>query len=187
MTDHLPASSGTARGAAITGTEARIIEISADISSGPDAFRIIGLNADPGTREVRDRIRAAVIINSGLTWPRHTITASLAPAGVPRYSGALDLAVTVAVLAATGLMPAGAGGCVLAAELGLDGSLRPVCGILPAVLSAAASGCTTVIVAPGNAAEAVLAPGMTVVSCPSLRAVTGWLTGKQFPGSTLHH
>jgi magnesium chelatase family protein len=123
------------------------------------------------------------VLNSGLPWPARVITVSLTPASLPKHGSALDLAIAVAVLTAAGAVPAdAAGGCVLLAELDLDGSLRPVRGVLPAVLAAAAAGCTRAIVAQENEAEAVMVPGVTVVPCGSLRAVLAWLYGEPLPG-----
>jgi magnesium chelatase family protein len=72
-------------------------------------------------------------------------------------------------------------GCVFTAGLGLDGSLRPVCGVLPALLVARRAGCTRAVVATENAAEAVIVAGLTVVPCADLRAVLAWLRGQPFP------
>jgi magnesium chelatase family protein len=108
---------------------------------------------------------------------------TLLPASLPKRGTGLDLAIAVAVLTAAGAVPADAPGRrVFVAELGLDGGLRPVAGVLPAVLAAAAAGCSRAVVAPENAAEAVLAPGLAVVPCRSLRAVLAWLRPEPFPG-----
>ena len=93
-------------------------------------------------RETRDRIRAA-IVNSGETWPTQEITVSL-PVRLPERSSA-DLAIAVSVLAADGAVPAAAlAGVMFLAELGLDGCLRPVPGVLPAITAAAEGGMDTV-------------------------------------------
>ena len=182
MTHIPPWGDGTGRacGAAIIGAAGHLVEACAVISNGPAVLRILGL-PDDGIRETRDRIRAA-IINSGL-WPGRTITVTLLPASLPKHASALDLAMAVAALTAAGPAPAATtAGCVFTAELGLDGSLRPVRGVLPAVIAAAAAGCTRAVVAPEDAAEAALVPGVTVIPCWSLRAVHAWLCGDPFPG-----
>jgi len=172
---------GWAHGAAIIGADGHQVSADATISNGPDAFAILGLH-DTSAPQTRDRIRAAVL-NSGLSWPARSITVRLLPASLPKHGSGLDLAIAVAVLTAAGAIPAGAADrCVFVAELGLDGSLRPVRGVLPAVLAAARAGCTRAVVAPQNAAEAVLVPGLAVVPCPSLRAVLAWLRPEPFPG-----
>jgi magnesium chelatase family protein len=167
---------GQARAAAVTGTAGHLIDVRARISNGPDSFDISGApEHQAGT--VRDRVRAA-ILNSGLTWPGRRITVDVRPARLP--DAGLDLAVAIAVLAAAGTIPAGlAGTCVLVAGLGLDGRLRPVPGVLPA--ARAAAGTPAVIVAPGDAAEAALVPGLPVVPCPDLRAAVTWLGGRYLP------
>ena len=81
------------------------------------------------------------------------------------------------MLTAAGTVPAAGDGCVFVAGLGLDGSLRPVPGVLPALLAAAAAGCTRAVVAAQNAAEAVTVPGLAVVPCHFLREVLAWLRG----------
>jgi predicted ATPase with chaperone activity len=129
MTDRPPWGSDAARvrGAAIIGAGGYLVDVDAAISNGPSRLDIHGLPAT-STRETRDRIRAA-IINSALPWPARSITINLLPARLPKSGTSLDLAVAVAVLAATGTVPqTAAGGCVFAAELGLDGRLRSVVG-----------------------------------------------------------
>lgn len=103
-------------------------------------FTVVGVN-DARCRETRDRVRAAMI-NAGLTWPLGRVTVSVAPAGTP-MSASLDLAVAVGVLAATGLVPLEAATeATFIGELGLDGSIRPVAGVVPMV--AATEGLTWV-------------------------------------------
>ena len=171
---------GRACGAAIIGGTSHLIETDAVISNGLAVLRITGL-PEHGSRENHDRIRAA-IISAGL-WPCRTITVTVLPAILPGHASSLDLAIAVAVLiAASAAPPAAVEGCVFAAELGLDGSLRPVRGVLPAVLAAAAAGYTRAVVAPENAAEAAMVPGVTVIPCWSLRAVHAWLCGDPFAG-----
>jgi magnesium chelatase family protein len=117
-------------------------------------------------RETRDRIRAAVV-NSGEQWPTQEIAVSL-----PEGSSA-DLAIAVSVLAAEGTVPATAlAGVMFLAELGLDGSLRLVPGVLPAVNAAAEGGMDTVVVAAGDAA---LVPGMRVIAACGLAGLMAWL------------
>jgi magnesium chelatase family protein len=164
--------SGHATGAAVTGIDGHLVHVRATIGNGPDSFAITGLR-DSATATLRDRVRAAVV-NSGLPWPGRAITVTLTPPGLPGVG--LDLPIAAAILVAAGVVPAGVTApCLLAAELGLDGALRQVRGVLPAVSAAARAGTTVAIVAPGNAAEAVLAPGVSVVPCPTLRAVLAWL------------
>jgi magnesium chelatase family protein len=170
---------GRACAAAIIGATGHLVEADAVISNGPAALHITGLPEDRSPT-THDRIRAA-LINAGM-WPGRTITVTLLPASLPKHTSALDLAIAVAALTAAGAAPpAAADRCVFTAELGLDGSLRPVRGVLPAVLAAAAAGCTQAVVAPQNAAEAAMVPGVTAIGCASLQQVRAWLRGDPIP------
>jgi magnesium chelatase family protein len=160
--------------AALIGIDAHIVEVEADIANGPPGMTLTGL-PDTALREARDRIRAAVI-NSGYDWPPQRITVGLFPAWLPKRGSWSDLAIAVAVVAAAGAVPQdAAGGVMFLGELGLDGRLRPVRGVLPAVAAAARTGFGTVVLAAENAAEAALVPGMTVVGAGTLTQVIGWL------------
>ena len=122
---------------ALVGVRGHLIEVEADIASGLPATILVGL-PDTALREARDRIRAA-IVNSGETWPNSKITVGLSPAALPKRGSGFDLAIAVAILAAAEAVPAAAlAGKMFLAELGLDGRLRPVPGVLPAVVAAAA-------------------------------------------------
>jgi magnesium chelatase family protein len=161
--------------AAVIGVEGHLVEVEADISPGLPATILLGL---PGTalREARDRIRAA-IVNSGERWPGSKITVGLSPATLPKRGSAYDLAIAVAILAAAEMVPAAAlTGKMFLAELGLDGRLRSVPGVLPAVVAAEA-GVDTVVVAAQNAAEAALVPGVRVIGAHNLLEVITWLRG----------
>jgi magnesium chelatase family protein len=171
---------GRACTAAIIGIDGYPVEADVLITNGPAGLHILGLH-ETGKRETRDRVRAA-ILNSGQPWPARTITVDLLPASLPKRGSSFDLAIAVAVLTASGVIPADAPqGCVFVAELGLDGSLRPVRGVMTALLAAADAGCTRAVVATGNAAEAAMVPGLTVTACQSLRAVVASLRGEPFP------
>jgi Subunit ChlI of Mg-chelatase len=149
----------------------KILEGDADATSGP--MTLTGLR-----RETRDRIRAA-IINSGEEWPTQEIAVTL-PARLAERSSA-DLAIAVSVLAADGTLPAAAlAGVMFLAELGLDGSLRPVPGVQPAVNAAAEGGMTTVVVAAAGTAQA---PGICVIAAHTLTEVTGWLRSSPAGGT----
>lgn len=174
---------GTARlcVAAVIGSDGYLAEVCAQARNGCPAFRILG-QPDSATRETRDRIRAAVI-NSGLPWPARDITISLRPPSLTTYGTGLDLPIAIAVLTAAGVIPAGVSRtCVFAGELNLDGSLRPILGVLPALLAAARAGCTRAVIPSQNAAEAVMVAGLAVVPRGSLRRVVGWLGGEAVTG-----
>jgi magnesium chelatase family protein len=161
----------------LTGVDGQLVEIEADLSSGLPGLSFTGL-ADTSVVESRDRIRAAMG-NSGIDWPNRKITLALLPADVRKVGSRFDLAMALAVLASAGAVPADAvAQAVWLAELGLDGRLRPVRGVLPSVLTAQRAGVRRVVVAPGNAAEAALVGGMDVRAAHDLREVIGWLRGE---------
>ncbi|MBX9386839.1 YifB family Mg chelatase-like AAA ATPase [Streptomonospora nanhaiensis] len=165
------------RSMALLGVEGHVIEVEAHLGEGPAGLTLVGL-PDTALREARDRIRAAVV-NSGECWPEGHITVSLSPASLPKRGSGFDLAIAAAVLAAAGAVPPSAlHPAVVLAELGLDGRTRAVQGVLPAVLAGVRSGHTTFVVARGNAKEAALVPGITVVAVASLGELLAHLRGE---------
>jgi magnesium chelatase family protein len=161
---------------ALVGVEGHPVAIEADIANGLVGLQLVGL-PDTALREARDRIRAA-IINSGEQWPQRRITVGLSPASLPKRGSSFDLGMAVAIVAAAGAAPVTAlDQAVFLGELGLDGRLHPVRGILPAVAAAAAAGFGEVVVPQPNAPEAALVPDMRVIGAPSLTAVLGWIRG----------
>ena len=152
---------------ALIGVTGQVVEVEADIANGLVGMILVGL-PDTALREARDRIRAA-IVNSGEEWPQRKITVGLSPASLPKRGSWFDLAIAIGVLAAAGKVPrAAAAGVMFFGELGLDGRLRPVRGVLPAVVAASEAGFGKVMVAEQNAAEAVLVPGVRVIAASSL-------------------
>ena len=148
---------------ALVGVEGHPVEIEADIQNGLPGLLLVGL-PDTALREARDRIRAA-IVNSREQWPQRRITVGLSPASLPKRGSGFDLPIAIAVLAAAGVVRAAVlAGVMFLGELGLDGRLRPVRGVLPAAVAAAAAGLRDVVVARANAQEAALVPGLRVVS-----------------------
>ena len=161
---------------ALMGVTGHVIEVEADIANGLVGMILVGL-PDTALREARDRIRAA-IVNSGEDWPQRKITVGLSPASLPKRGSWFDLAIAVGVLAAAGKVPrAAVDGVMFFGELGLDGQLRPVRGVLPAVAAAVEAGFGKVMVAQANASEAVLVPGVHVIAATSLTAAADWLRG----------
>ena len=161
-------------GVAVIGVAGQLIEIEADLSAGLPGWSFTGL-ADTSVVEARDRIRAA-IVNSGLAWPNRKITIALLPADVRKVGSRFDLAMALAVLASAGeISPSAVADSVWIAELGLDGRLRPVHGVLPSVLTAQRAGVRRVLVAAANGAEAALVDGMDVRIAHDLREIVAWL------------
>lgn len=141
---------------ALVGLNGYMVEVEADIGQTLPAFVILGL-PDASLNEAKERIRSAAK-NSGIPLSRRKITANLIPASLPKRGSGFDLAVTMAVLrAANDIRPTGR--TVFIAELGLDGRLRPVRGILPAVMASVQAGYPEIVVAQANLAEAALVPG----------------------------
>lgn len=144
---------------ALVGLNGYTVEVEADIGQTLPAFIILGL-PDASLNEARERIRSAAK-NSGIPLSRRKITANLIPASLPKRGSGFDLAVTMAVLrAANDIRPTGR--TVFIAELGLDGRLRPVRGILPAVMASVQAGFPDIVVAQANLTEAALVPGAHV-------------------------
>jgi len=158
---------GRTRAVALAGLAGHLVDVEAHIGSALPAFTIVGL-PDTSLSEARDRVRAA-IASSSLAWPARRITVNLSPASLPKRGASTDLAIAIAVLAAAGTVdaerPARA---VHLGELGLDGRVRPVVGVLPAVAAAAQHGVGAVVVPAGNADEARLVPGIDVLPVATL-------------------
>jgi magnesium chelatase family protein len=162
-----------AHAVALLGIDGAIVQIEADISSNLPGFVLIGL-PDAALGEARDRVRAAAH-NSELPITSRKLTVNLSPASLPKHGSAFDLAIAVAALAADGKLPAESVDRVVhLGELALDGRLRPVSGVLPAVLAATRAGYETVLVPAGNAEEARLVEGVRVVGVASLRDAAIW-------------
>ncbi|MFE3637453.1 YifB family Mg chelatase-like AAA ATPase [Streptomyces sp. NPDC059168] len=165
---------------ALVGVEGVLVEVQADLEPGVAAFTLVGL-PDKSLTESRDRVRAAVV-NSGGEWPQKKLTVGLSPASVPKAGSGFDLAVACAVLgAAERIDPRVLAEIVMIGELGLDGRVRPVRGILPAVLAAADAGYEQVVVPESAAAEASLVPGVSVLGVRSLRQLVAVLTDEPVP------
>ncbi|MEV0756086.1 YifB family Mg chelatase-like AAA ATPase [Streptosporangium sp. NPDC050280] len=159
---------------ALVGVTGRLVEVEADVGSGVAGLHLIGM-LDTALSEARDRVRSA-LVNSRYAWPDSRITVSLFPASLPKRGSLFDVAIAMALLAAAGFVPAArVAEPFFLGELGLDGSIRPVRGVLPAVLAAVAAGARTVVVPARNAAEAGLVPGVTVVPATTLSALVSWL------------
>jgi magnesium chelatase family protein len=167
---------------ALAGVQGHVVEIEADIENGLVALLLVGL-PDTALREARDRIRSA-IINSRQSWPQRRITVGLSPASLPKRGSGFDVGIAVAILSADGVVPKdGLAGTVFLGELGLDGGIRPVPGVLPSIAAAAAAGFGRAVVPPQNAAEAALVPAMQVVSAPTLGSLIGWLQDGELAAS----
>jgi magnesium chelatase family protein len=164
----------------LLGLTGAVVEIEADISSNLPAFVLIGL-PDASLGEAKERVRAAAV-NSGCALPGRKITVNLSPAALPKHGSMFDLGIALAALAASDLVSVASIERVLhLGELGLDGRLRPVKGVLPAVLAARRAGFESVMVPTGNGDEAALVPGIRVIAIPSLLEAAIWHGGSFEP------
>ncbi|WP_247826328.1 YifB family Mg chelatase-like AAA ATPase [Arthrobacter antioxidans] len=152
----------------LVGLNGHVVEVEADIGQTLPAFVLLGL-PDASLNEAKDRIRAAAR-NAGVPLSRRKITVNLIPASLPKRGSSFDLAIVMSALAAAGDVR-GVGSTVFIAELGLDGQLRPVRGVLPAVMAAVEAGHHRIIVAEENAPEAALVPAADVGSYRTLAEV----------------
>jgi len=163
----------------LVGLDGHLVEVEADLALGLPGLTVIGL-PDAALGEARDRVRAA-IVNSGQAWPQRRITLALSPASLPKRGSGFDLALAASLLAAAGVVPpASLLGRVLIGELSLDGRVRPVRGVLPAVLTAARAGFDRVVVPLQDLAEARLLPGVDARGVGSLRDLVCLLTGVDY-------
>ncbi|HEX4251712.1 MAG TPA: YifB family Mg chelatase-like AAA ATPase [Pseudonocardia sp.] len=162
---------------ALHGVDGRLVEIEADIGAGLPGVNLVGL-PDAALHESKDRVRAAVV-NSGWEWPNRRITLALSPATLRKAGSGFDLALACAVLAAARSVPhSKLDGTVLIGELALDGRIRPVRGVLPALLAARRSGSRTVVVPVDTLGEAAVVEGLNVLGASSLNEVLAWLAGE---------
>ncbi|OBC14261.1 hypothetical protein A5784_30255 [Mycobacterium sp. 852013-50091_SCH5140682] len=168
---------GRAYSVAVRGLDGVIVEIEADISSGLPGVHLVGL-PDAALQESRDRVRAA-ITNCGASWPMSRLTLALSPATLRKVGSAYDLALASAVLSAnTKTAWARLEKTVLLGELSLDARVRPVHGVLPAVLAAKQEGWPTVVVPVDNLAEASLIDGIEVWGVRTLGQLLAWFENK---------
>ena len=164
------------RSAALVGLDAIAVDVEADVADGLPTFTTVGLTHG-AVREGRDRI-AAALANSGLSLPLRRVTVNLAPADLRKTGAGFDLPIAIAVLAASGQLPAAAGEQRLAiGELGLGGEVRPVRGVLSVALLARELGVAELLVPQVNAAEAALVAGVTVIGVSDLAAAFAHLRG----------
>lgn len=173
----------TTRTIALTGATGHLIDIQADVSQGVVATVLVG-RADVSLNEARDRCRMA-IVNSRLEWPAtRRITILLSPADLAKSGTHFDLAIAVAVLGATGMVPrASLTDTVLIGELTLEGGLRSVPGVLPMAMAAAARGVRRVFVPEPQAREAAMVGGLEVLGVRSLAQVVAELRGDEVPSA----
>ncbi len=170
---------------ALDGISGRVVAVEADISNGVPGWSLSGL-PDACVSEARGRCRAA-LVNSDQDWPDRRITVAMYPADVRKVGTHYDLAIALSLLVAKRQLPPDpVRGAVVFGELGLDGRLRAVPGVLPAVLAALDAGVERVVVPDANAAEAKLVDGVQVIGVSSLRQCVAVLRGDPPPEEPDH-
>jgi magnesium chelatase family protein len=160
----------------VAGISAEVVEVEVDVARGLPQFILVGL-PDGAVREARDRVRSA-LKNAGFDIGPQRITVNLAPANLRKAGATFDLAIALAVLVGLGRLPPDRlQRTMVAAELALDGRLRPIEGALPASLGARKAGLDEILVPKENGPEAALTEGITALGAPDLRSVAAHLLG----------
>lgn len=161
----------------VHGIDAFVVRVEVNLSSGLPLFTVVGL-AQGSVREGRERVGAA-LQNSGFGLPQRRITVNLAPADVRKVGTAFDLPIAIGILVAGGHIPEAAlDGVFFLGELGLDGSLRPVSGVLPVASLCMELRARALVLPAGNAAEAAVVRGLTVLGAADLSEVVAHLRGR---------
>ncbi len=164
----------TVASATLSGVDGLAVTVEAHVTNGLPSFSIVGL-PDTSCREARDRVRAA-IVSSGFRWPQRRMTVNLAPSGLRKGGAGLDLPLAVAVLAADGQLPTGClDDLAFLGELGLDGSVRRIPGVLALV---AALSTPSVVVPAAVTGEAALLDRHRICPATTLRRVVAVLRGE---------
>lgn len=167
----------SAQSRAQAGIEAPAVTVETHLSNGLPSLSIVGM-PETAVRESKDRVRSA-IINSRLEFPVNRITVNLAPADLPKTGGRFDLAIALTLLAASGQIPGGElDNYEFIGELGLNGELRSIKGVLPAALACRDNGRTLVLPA-SNCAEAGLVSNLRFLGADSILQVCAHLNGQQ--------
>lgn len=164
----------TVLSAAVLGIEAYPVEVEADISDGLPMFCMVG-DLSPEVREAAERVRTA-LRNTGIAFPAKRVTINLSPAHIRKEGTRYDLPVAAALLAALGAVPADAvRGILMVGEIGLNGQVRPVSGVLQTVLLACGRKCRACLVPKENAREGAAVRGMTVIGVGNLEELLSCL------------
>jgi magnesium chelatase family protein len=152
---------------AVFGIDAYLVQVQVDIGVGKNEVLIVGL-PDAAVKEARERVASAVR-NSNFSFPAHRVTVNLAPADIRKEGPAFDLPIALAVLAATEqIIGDDMDKLIAVGELSLDGSVRPISGVLPIALAARDARCSGLIVPADNVAEATVVEGLNVYPVQTL-------------------
>ena|SRR5215831_1564694 len=163
---------------AFEGIEARAVDVQVQVAPGLPAFNVVGL-PDKAVSEARERVRSAMIA-SGLALPARRITVNLAPADLPKEGSHYDLPIALGLMAAIGAIPHDAlNGYTVLGELGLDGSLAPVAGVLPAAIGANGRSEGLICPAACGPEAAWASPEMEIIAAGSLIQLANHFKGSQ--------
>lgn len=166
--------------AAIDGLGVELVRVEADVSNGLPVFHMVGYLSSE-VKEAGERVRTA-IRNSGFDYPAKRTVVNLSPATLRKRGASFDLPIAVSILASLGqIRPETAGGYLITGELGLDGRVRKVPGVLPIVMEGKQNGITRFIVPIENRSEGSLVKGVEVVGAGNLKEVVGILAGEKLP------
>src|SRR5919205_1129465 len=163
---------------AFEGIEARAVDVQVQVAPGLPAFHVVGL-PDKAVSEARERVRAALIA-SGLALPARRITVNMAPADLPKEGSHYDLPIALGLMAAIGAIPPDAvSGFTVLGELGLDGSIAPVAGVLPAAIGANARREGLICPYACGQEAAWASPDMEIIAAQSLIQLANHFKGTQ--------
>jgi magnesium chelatase family protein len=163
---------------AFEGIEARAVNVQVQVAPGLPAFHVVGL-PDKAVSEARERVRAALVA-SGLALPARRITVNLAPADLPKEGSHYDLPIALGLMAAIGAIPSDAlSGFTVLGELGLDGSIAGVAGVLPAAIGANARNESLICPALCGPEAAWASPEMEIIAAASLIQLANHFRGNQ--------
>src|SRR2546423_893935 len=163
---------------AFEGIEARAVDVQVQVAPGLPAFNIVGL-PDKAVTEAKERVRAALVA-SGLALPARRITINLAPADLPKEGSHYDLPIALGLMAAIGAVPVDAlAGLTVLGELGLDGSIAAVAGVLPAAIGANARNEGLICPAACGSEAAWASPEMAIIAAASLIQLANHFRGTQ--------
>ncbi|MTB26675.1 MAG: YifB family Mg chelatase-like AAA ATPase, partial [Actinobacteria bacterium] len=164
----------------LIGLNGSVIDVEADIGIGLPGYTLLGL-PDAALSESRDRVRAA-LINSGEVWPNKRVTISLSPAWLPKRGSGFDLAIAAALLAASEVEQIDRlNNVIILGELTLEGKIKGILGILPALMAAKKAGFNKAIVPVVNAQEARLVNGLEIIAMSTLKECAIWIRSGESP------
>ena len=156
--------------ATLVGIDAVKVGVEVDVAGGLPKTIVVGL-PDAAVQESRERVKAA-LKNSGYAFPMRKIVVNLTPADLRKEGPSFDLPIAVGILAASEQVSAQLlGDTMFLGEVSLDGSLRPVAGVLPIAAAAQQLGMSAIVVPEANVKEAAVVEGLSVYGCKSVAEV----------------